>query len=100
MPETPKEVRLSPRAANDLEGIWLYTFETWSLEQAEIYHRSIIARLERLAKGELDGTDAGHIRARYRKLTVGSHIAFYRETDFGVEIIRILHQAMDFDRHF
>jgi toxin ParE1/3/4 len=27
--------RLSPRAEADLEGIWNYTVETWSAEQAE-----------------------------------------------------------------
>ncbi len=28
--------RLSLRAQSDLEDIWLYTFENWSLEQADL----------------------------------------------------------------
>jgi toxin ParE1/3/4 len=29
--------RISKEALNDLEKLWLYTFETWSLEQADRY---------------------------------------------------------------
>ena len=37
--------RLSPLAEADLEGIWLYTFRQWSLEQADDYHRVIMAAI-------------------------------------------------------
>ncbi|MCL4133648.1 UNVERIFIED_CONTAM: hypothetical protein GTU68_037247, partial [Idotea baltica] len=93
------DYRLTPRAASDLEAIWLYTFETWSIDQADTYHMQIIARLERLAAGELQGTDCDYIRSGYFKLMVGSHVAFYREAVYGFEIVRILHQSMDFERH-
>ncbi|WP_323122551.1 type II toxin-antitoxin system RelE/ParE family toxin, partial [Burkholderia alba] len=32
-----RAVRLTPLAEADLEDIWTYTFEQWSLEQAERY---------------------------------------------------------------
>jgi toxin ParE1/3/4 len=99
MPNPNKEYRLSPRASGDLEAIWLYSLETWSMDQADTYHMQIVARLERLALGELRGTDCDYIRQGYFKLAVGSHLAFYREAPYGFEVVRILHQSMDFERH-
>ena len=99
MPKPNTEYRLSPRASSDLEAIWLYSFETWSADQADTYHMQITARLERLAAGELQGTDCGYIRSGYFKLMVGSHLAFFRQAEYGFEVVRILHQSMDFDRH-
>lgn len=40
--------RLSPLAEVDLEDIWSYSVETWSWEQAQLYHREMLAALERL----------------------------------------------------
>jgi hypothetical protein len=33
--------KVSPAAIADLEDIWMYTVENWSLEQAESYHAGI-----------------------------------------------------------
>lgn len=30
---------------------------------------------------------------------VGSHVVFYRETTHTLDVIRVLHQRMDVDRH-
>ena len=38
-----KSYALSPLAEIDLEDIWLYTFQNWSLAQADSYHRDLIA---------------------------------------------------------
>ena len=35
------KIRLSRKAISDLDGIWDYTVETWSEEQAVIYYRQI-----------------------------------------------------------
>ena len=45
--------RLSPLAEQDLEGIWLYTRERWSAEQADLYYHSIISAIEGLLTGGL-----------------------------------------------
>lgn len=59
----------------------------------------IIVRLEWLAIGELQGTVCDYVRHGYAKLSVGSHVAPYREASYGFEVVRILHQSMDFERH-
>jgi toxin ParE1/3/4 len=46
------------------------------------------------------GQDAGTVRAGYRKQRSGSHFIFYRQiSGGGIEIIRVLHQQMDFASH-
>ncbi len=45
------------------------------------------------------GRPCDEIRAGYAKFSVGAHILFYRLAGERIEIVRILHQRMDFDRH-
>jgi len=35
----------------------------------------------------------------YRKVRAGSHIIFFKVTTDGIDVVRILHQKMDFNRH-
>nr|WP_244098424.1 type II toxin-antitoxin system RelE/ParE family toxin [Burkholderia ambifaria] len=53
---------------------------------------------ERLAPREWRGrpSRAGNGYWRYM---VGSHVVFYRETADSLDVIRVLHQRMDVDRH-
>ena len=45
------------------------------------------------------GRDASHIRPDYRKIATASHSIFYRKTEDGVLIVRVLRQRMDFVQH-
>lgn len=38
--------KISLEAKNDIEKIWLYTFENWSLEQADRYLNLIFTEIE------------------------------------------------------
>lgn len=82
-------------AINDLEEIWLYTFETWSLEQADRYHDLIYKEIKFIATRPDYGKNQNHIRAGYRSSQVKAHIIFYKYSDSEVEIVRILHEKMD-----
>lgn len=93
-----RQYRLSPRAQADLEEIWLYTFKQWSLEQADRYHRDLIATIEALASGTKAGGPVD-VRAGYFKYLVGRHVVFFRQSDMTLDVIRVLHQQMDVDRH-
>lgn len=93
------KVSYSPKAEADLEAIWLYTRQLWSLSQANSYVTAIIERLERVAADDISGQPYSHVRPGYYKLLVGSHIAFYRLPEDGIEVVRILHSRMDFERH-
>lgn len=91
---------LSPAARADLEDIWDYTSDRWDLDQAEAYVRGLQRAIERAAEDPRVGRSCDEVRPGYRKLAAGSHTLYYRLTDDGtVDIVRILHQRMDADRH-
>jgi toxin ParE1/3/4 len=90
---------ISKEASKDLEKIWLYTFETWSQEQADRYFRLIMDEIDNIAKDPKVGKDQSGLREGYLSSKVKSHIIFYRmnEKKKVIEVIRILHQQMDIE---
>lgn len=94
--------RISKEAANDLEKIWIYTFENWSIEQADRYLQLLFAEIEYLCLKPDSGLDTGHIRKGYFRSKVKAHIIFYKVNSKQnvLEIIRILHEMMDIESHF
>jgi len=89
-----KSYALSPLAEIDLEEIWFYTFQNWSLAQAESYHRDLVAAFEGLASGTKRGRDVD-VRPNYLKCPVGSHMIYFRNSDDQIKVIRVLHQRQD-----
>jgi toxin ParE1/3/4 len=91
---------LSPAAQAGLEQIWDYTRDRWGLDQAEQYLRELQRAIERAAANPRVGRDCDEIRPGYRKLAAGSHTLFYRVTgERAIDVVRVLHQRMDIDRH-
>lgn len=99
MPQIKRLCRLTPKAIADLEAIWDYTAQQWSLEQAEEYHASLIRAIEGLASGNLVWQQASHIRPGYLKFQVHSHVVFFKISALYLDVIRILHKSMDFSAH-
>jgi len=91
--------KISKLAESDLENIWLYTFEEWSLEQADYYYDLIMDEIEYIAENPKIGKDFNVVRKGYFRSRVKSHFIFYKINlkEEKVEIIRILHQQMDID---
>lgn len=92
-----KKLRLEIREAAylDLENIWNYTLETWSLRQADKYYNDIIEAIEFLCTAPKSGKSAEHLRKGYSTFKVNSHLIFYITTDIELDVIRILHSQMD-----
>jgi toxin ParE1/3/4 len=90
---------IRPLAVADLEGIWLYTLEKWSAEQADRYLGNLDDALARLAEEPRAGRPAESIRAGYWTLHVGRHLIFYTFTDETVSVRRVLHDQMDLLRN-
>jgi toxin ParE1/3/4 len=88
--------KLTNEAIKDLDEIWAYTNEKWSVVQADRYYNLIINEIEYIASNPLLGKSMDHIKEGYRSSKVKSHLVFYRiGLDKTVEIVRILHQRMD-----
>ena len=98
MSASGRPYRLSPLAQSDLEDIWLYTFENWSLEQADRYQNNIMGTIGDLAQGVRTGRPVD-VREGYFKYQVGSHLVFYRLSGSSLDVIRVLHQRMDIAAH-
>jgi toxin ParE1/3/4 len=90
---------LSPRAQADLDNIWDYSAKRWGKEQAEAYTREIWQRIEKVAARPATGQECSDIRVGYYKISCGSHFLFYRIVGDGIDVVRILHERMDFERH-
>ena len=93
------EFSLRPKAISDLEKIWEYTVETWGEEQAERYVRLINESFRQIADNPSLGRSCDTIREGYRKRGIGRHVIFYRTNDGDIEVVRILHDRMDVNRH-
>ncbi len=93
------EFRLSPAAQADLDGIFDYSVRQWGVEQALRYTQELEDLCTALAQAPSQGLDCGHIRPRYRRGTAGRHFIYFLVEDYGIAVIRILHQAMDAPRH-
>ncbi|MEL4307153.1 type II toxin-antitoxin system RelE/ParE family toxin [Joostella sp. CR20] len=91
--------KISQEANLDIENIWLYTYKSWSLEQADRYLNLIMDEVEYLAENPESGKDYGHLRKVYFRSRVKSHLIFYKinHKKEEIEIIRILHQRMDLE---
>ena len=89
-----KSYALSPLAEIDLEEIWFYTFQNWSLAQADSYLHDLVATFEGLASGAKRCRDVD-VRPDYQKCPVGSHMVYFRDRSDQIEVIRVLHQRQD-----
>ena len=69
-------------AEDDLVDIWQYSFETWVADQADLH-------LDALNEG-IAGLAGNPLRHQ---------IVYYREQADRIDIVRVLHERMDPDRH-
>ena len=87
---------ISEKANEDIENIWLFTYENWSQEQADRYYNLIMDEIEFISENFESGISRDYLRKGYRSTKVKSHIIFYKKSSKNiVEIIRVLHQKMD-----
>ena len=81
---------LSLAAEADLVGIARYGDEHFGVAQSDRYRDQLIAHFDRLAARPLQYPAVDHIRPGYRRSVCGVHSIYYRITNQGIEIMRIL----------
>lgn len=90
------EYTIHEKAIEDLNTIWFYTAENWSVEQANRYYNLIVDEIEYVSDNFLITKDFGHFRENYRFSKVQSHLVFYKKIENKeMEVVRILHERMD-----
>ena len=75
------------------------TADRWNEDQAERYTEDLRRAIETIARDPRKGRPCNQIRRGYRKYSVGAHVLFFHVVAHGIEVVRVLHQRMDFQRH-
>lgn len=94
-----KTFHLYPKAISDLEDIYLYSAREFGLQGTEDYILAIESSFQYLANDPLISRECDDVHQNLRAFNVGSHVIFLKITDYGIAVIRVLHQSMDFNRH-
>ncbi|EDM72949.1 plasmid stabilization system [Roseobacter sp. AzwK-3b] len=93
-----KALELSPKARNDLEDIWLFSFSEWGLAQADAYVASLRSVIKGLQDGQTVSRRADGAKPGYHLAVAARHLVVFRQTPDKIIVIRVLHQRMDVDR--
>lgn len=91
---------LRQEAIDDLTDIWGYSVRVWSEKQADRYYEDIKQACHQVALDPAIGREYTILKPGIFGLRVNKHFIFYQIVESGeVEVIRILHEKMDFQRH-
>jgi toxin ParE1/3/4 len=109
MAEREWRVRLGAVAEIDFANIVKWTTENFGVRQSRVYQKTLVQAIGELAEGPdvagskardeiMPGLRTVHVARHGRR---GSHFLMYRVAPkTTVEIVRILHDRMDLQRHF
>jgi len=95
-----KTATITPIARSDLREISRYTDKKWGRQQRFKYLKQLKDRFYYLADNPQIGSKRDEIIGSPYSYHEGRHVIFYRTTAEGIEILRVLHDSMDFPRHF
>lgn len=92
------KLKLRAAAERDLDGIFDYSVAMHGAGSAETYIRDIQMTIERLLKYPELGENTG-LRPKLRAVSAREHRIFYRIEGDAIVVARVLHKAMDVQRH-
>lgn len=94
------DIVIAPLAQEDMIEIGRYTQRRWGTAQRTSYLTAMASVFARLASGAIRGRARTDLREGLLMAGHGAHLIFFRRSPQGdVEILRILHERMDFPRH-
>ena len=92
------EYIIKEKELDDINKIWIYTAENWSIEQADRYYDLIFDEIDYIVAHFEMARDFGNVRKNYRWSKVKSHLVFFKKTKSNeIEVIRVLHEKMDIE---
>jgi toxin ParE1/3/4 len=87
--------RLTPQAVSDLEAIWTYSAETWSVGQADTYADDLTQIFDMIATLPGMAREYSEFSTPVRIHTHKSHVIVYAVKSDHVAIIRVLGGRQD-----
>lgn len=92
-----KAIAFSPAAETDISEIWDYTADRWGADQADSYTDAIRDACYALAQGKRQGRPS--VLPNFQKYLCGSHVVYFLDYADHLDVIRVLHQRQDAERH-
>lgn len=90
---------LSPSAIRDIQSISSYTLQTWGSEQEHRYLRGLWNRLTAIGSNPESFRTREDLAEGCRSARYEKHVIFFSVQGDTLQVIRILHEAMDFCSH-
>jgi toxin ParE1/3/4 len=93
------ELRISPRAREDLIEIWSYIADD-SVTNADVFIDRLHETMESLGRNPGAGRQRQELALGIQSFPFGRYLIFYRTLTNSVEIVRVLHGARDIENIF
>ena len=93
--DSPTTYRLTPAAQSDLEDIWLYTAQRWSVAQADRYTDILEDTLERLVFMPQMARERVEFEPPVRIHPSAEHLIVYRIEQDRLVVLRVLGAGQD-----
>lgn len=99
LPKPSDKIEYSDRSLADLEEIWFHI-----AEDNEAYANKVVSQIiknfPRLLSFPKIGKERNELFLGLRSFPSGKYLIFYQETDFGIEIVRVVHGSRDIEQVF
>ena len=92
------ELIIAPAALEDLEQIWHYTATKASNDIADRILDEVYDRFDLLAMAPLMGRTRSELAENLHSISIDPLVIFYRPTERGVAIARVISAEQDLDR--
>ncbi len=92
-------IKLKPKAYDDINNIYQFSLKEFGQAKATEYIKSLDETFHKLVNDSNLGTDYSDIRPELLAYLASSHIVFFKHSENGITVLRVLHQSMDFNRH-
>ncbi len=89
--------KLSYLTQDDIDNIWIYTFEQWSQVQANKYFKELFKTIDIICKNPEIGYPIHQIKEDYGIKKFKSHLIVYKFYNQKILIVRVLHKKMDIE---
>jgi toxin ParE1/3/4 len=93
-------LEITPAALEDLQSIRAYTLETWGIEQEQAYLEGLWKRFGEIGANPLLFRFRNDLFQHCQLASEGKHVILFRVEGDALQIVRVLHSAMDFRRRF
>jgi toxin ParE1/3/4 len=89
--------KLRPEAEKDLESIWRYTAENWSVDQAHSYIDGLVDMFLLLVENPMMCRERNEFKPPVHIHHHAHHLVIFVPSTTGIDIVRVLHESMDVD---